>query len=197
MNAFDPYDDAGNLAAARALVHQERAERRLQTLLDRRPSVFAKDGALHPDIQAWASRYTAGDTGNLLLFGAVGVGKTWSLWKTAESLVRSGWRGRFEIASSYELKEATDRPVNKDRLRTWRDADLLALDDLGSQRVNDWDVDAIFALVDHRWQHQRPTLIASNETNLIGLVGERTSSRFRDGATILMITGDDHRKARQ
>lgn len=196
MNTFDPYDDAALLAEAQALVLQEQAEQRLRTLLDRRPPVFGKDSALHPGVQAWADRYTAGDRGSLILFGAVGVGKTWSLWKTAETLVRGGWRGRFEIASSYELKAATDRPINKDQLRTWREADLLALDDLGSQRINDWDTDAIFALVDHRWQHQRPTLIASNEMDLVGLVGERTSSRFRDGATILMLAGDDHRQAR-
>lgn len=195
-NDYDPYDDDANLAEDQALVRQEQAQRRLQALLDRRPPVFAKDGDLDPAIAAWADRYTEGDTGNLILFGAVGVGKTWSLWKAAETLVAGGWRGRFEVASSYELKEATDRPVDKDQLRIWRDADLFALDDLGAQRINDWDTDAIFALIDHRWQHQRPTLIASNEMDLISLVGERTSSRFRDGATILLIAGDDHRQAR-
>lgn len=196
MNDFNPYDHATNRAAAQELVRQEQAQQRLQTLLNRRPAVFAKDGQLRQEINDWGQRYLAGDTGNLILFGAVGVGKTWSLWKAAETLVAGGWRGRFEVASSYELKEATDRPVDKDQLRIWRDADLFALDDLGAQRINDWDTDAIFALIDHRWQQQRPTLIASNEMDLIALVGERTSSRLRDGATVLMFTGADHRQAR-
>jgi DNA replication protein DnaC len=196
MSPFDPYDDAALLAAAQELVRTERAEADLRRLLDRRPPAFAEAGQVHPQVQAWVAARLKGQGGSLLLFGAVGTGKTWTIWKAAEALTRGGWTGRFEIAASYELKEATDRPVNRDQLRIWRDADLFAIDDIGAQRINDWDVDALLALIDHRWQHRRPTIIASNELELRGLLGERIASRLVDGATIVTFTGDDHRRAR-
>jgi DNA replication protein DnaC len=195
MSNFDPYDDDALLAEAREDVHRERIARRLQLILDRRPPVFAKDGALHPDIQAWTDRYLGGATGSLLLFGAVGTGKTWSLWKTAEVLVQRGWTGAFELVAPYELKEATDRPVDQDKIRIWRQADLFAIDDIGAQHLNGWDTDALHALIDHRWQHGRPTLVALNEFDLRGLLGERIASRLVDGATIVTFSGEDRRRA--
>jgi DNA replication protein DnaC len=196
MTDFDPYDDDALLAEAQQDVRREQMARRLRLLLDRRPPVFADEGELHSDVCGWIDRFLEGDPGSLLLFGAVGTGKTWSLWKTAETLIRRGWRGRFEIAPFYEVKEATDRPVDTERIRTWRDADLFALDEIGAQRVNDWDADALSAIIDRRWQQQRPTLVTSNEPNLRDLLGGRAASRLADGATIVDFTGTDRRRAR-
>lgn len=196
MTDFDPYDDDALLAEAQQEARQTQLQRRLRMLLDRRPPVFADEGELHPDIRDWINRFLDGDPGALILIGAVGTGKTWSLWKTAETLVRQGWAGRFHLAAAYEVKEATDRPVDTERLRVWRQADLFALDDLGAQRVNDWDTDALFSLIDRRWQRQRPTLIASNEPNLRDFLGDRAASRLADGATVVQFTGTDRRRAR-
>lgn len=196
MTTFDPYDDAANLAEAQAIVRRDQAEQRLRLLLDRRPPVFDQDGELHPDIQGWIERFLDGQPGALILIGTVGTGKTWSLWKTAETLIRRGWAGRFELAAGYEVKEATDRPIDTERLRLWREAALFAIDDLGAQRINDWDADALLSLIDRRWQHQRPTLIASNEVGLKDFIGDRAASRLADGATIVKFTGADRRRAR-
>ena len=196
MNDFDPYDDDALLAEAQQDARREQAERRIRALLDRRPPVFAAEGKLHPDIQQWTERFLRGHHGPLILIGTVGTGKTWSLWKAAETLIRQGWRGRFEIAATYEVKEATDRPVDTEMLRLWREADLFAIDDLGAQRVNDWDAEALFNLIDRRWQHKRPTIVASNEVGLKDFIGDRAASRLQDGATFVKFTGDDRRRAR-
>lgn len=195
MNTYDPYDDQAHRAEARQLALQERAAHRLQLLLDRRPPVFAAPGELRTEIQDWTRRYLDGARNPLILIGEVGTGKSWSLWKTAETLVRAGWPGRFELAAAYEVKAATDWPVDTAAVRTWRQADLFAIDDLGAQRVNDWDADALGALIDARWQHQRPTLIASNETALGDIVGARAASRLAGGATIVRFAGHDRRRA--
>ncbi|TKA13199.1 ATP-binding protein [Actinacidiphila oryziradicis] len=196
MNHYDPYDDAALLAEAQQGARREQIERRLHLLLDKRPPVFDEEGELHPDIQGWIERFLQGEPGALILIGKVGTGKTWSLWKAAETLVRQGWRGRMEIAASYEVKEATDRPVDTERLRIWREADLFAIDDLGAQRVNDWDADALLAIIDRRWQRRRPTIVASNEVGLKEFIGDRAASRLADGATIVKFTGADRRRAR-
>lgn len=194
MTTYDPYDDTRARAEARALAEHDQTEHRLRLLLNRRPPVFDEPGDLCPEAQKWIAGYLAGNRGSLILIGTIGSGKTWSLWKTAETLVRSGWPGRFEIAAAYEIKEATDRPVNTAQLRIWREADLFAIDDLGAQRVFDWDADALAALIDKRWQHKRPTLIASNEDHLKDIVGARAASRLADGATLIRFTGSDRRR---
>lgn len=194
MADYDPYDDTAARNEARALALQERTDRRLAQLLSRRPPVFATAGELHTDVRAWINRYQAGERGSLLLVGSIGAGKSWSLWKIAETLVRSGWPGSFELAAAYEVKAATDWPVDRTQVRTWAKADLFAIDDLGAQRTNDWDADALAALVDTRWQHQRPTLIASNEPDIKAIVGARAASRLVDGATFVQFTGHDRRR---
>lgn len=194
MNDYDPYDDGAARAEAQAAVRRDRIDNRLRLLADRRPPVFAKPGALCPEVQQWLDGYLAGAPGSLILVGTVGSGKTWSLWKIAEQLVTAGWTGRFEIAAAYEVKEAADLPIDRNQLRIWRDADLLAIDELGAQRVTDWDADALSVLIDKRWQHQRPTLITSNEADLKGILGERSASRLADGVTVVTFTSADRRR---
>lgn len=195
MTTYDPYDDDGARAEARAIAQRDQMEHRLRLLLNRRPPAFEAPGDLRPDVQQWLNGYLAGARGSLILIGTIGAGKTWSLWKAAETLVRSGWPGRFEIAAAYEIKEATDRPVNTAQLRIWREADLFAIDDLGAQKVFDWDADALAALIDKRWQFKRPTLIASNEDQLKDIVGARAASRLADGATLISFTDTDRRRS--
>jgi DNA replication protein DnaC len=192
---YDPYDDDAHRAEARQLAVRDRAEHRLRLLLARRPPVFARPGELRPDVQQWIDGYLAGNRGSLILIGTIGSGKSWTLWKSAETLVRAGWTGSFELAPAYEVKAATDWPVDTAQVRKWRNAALFAIDELGAQRVNDWDADALSALIDARWQHQRPTLIASNETALKDILGARAASRLADGATIARFTDNDRRRS--
>jgi DNA replication protein DnaC len=191
---YDPYDDHAHRQEARLLAAQEATTRRLQLLADRRPPVFDRPGALDPAVADWITRYQHGHRGALVLVGEVGTGKTWTLWKIADTLVRGGWAGRFEIAAAYEVKAATDRPGNPALVDLWKRADLFAIDDLGVQRVNDWDVEHLHALIDIRWQHRRPTILASNVADLRTVVGPRAASRLADGATLVRFTGHDRRR---
>ncbi len=169
---------------------------RLDAFLGRRPAAFADPGELRPDIHTWMSRYLDGHHGSLILTGEIGTTKTWHLWKLNETLIRRGWRGQFRIATTYDVKLATDRPIDHERLASWRDADLYAIDDLGARAVNDWTADAISELIDARWQNRRPTLIATNLTvpEIRTVLGDRAASRIGDGATVAHFTGADRRK---
>lgn len=190
--AYDPHDRAAWLAEAQA----EAADLRLDAFFGRRPAAFADPGPLRADVQAWMSNYLAGHHGSLILTGEIGTTKTWHLWKLNETLIRSGWSGQFRIATTYDVKVATDRPVDHEQLTRWREADLYAIDDLGARAVNDWTADAISELIDNRWQNRRPTLIATNLTGreIRDVLGDRASSRLGDGATVAQFTGADRRK---
>ena len=169
---------------------------RLEAFLNRRPAAFADQGELRGDIRSWMDRYLDGHHGSLILTGEIGTTKTWHLWKLNETLIRRGWRGQYRIATTYDVKLATDRPIDHERLASWRDADLYAIDDLGARAVNDWTADAISELIDARWQNRRPTLIATNLTvpEIRTVLGDRAASRIGDGATVAHFTGADRRK---
>lgn len=194
MTDYDPYDDEAARAEAQASVRREQIDRRLRLFDARRPPVFNKPGELDPDVRKWLDGYLAGDRGSLVLTGAIGAGKTWSLWKLNETLIRAGWTGRFEIAAAWEIKEAADLPIDRAQLHVWREADLFAIDELGAQRVTDWDADALSVLIDKRWQHELPTLITSNEAKLRDLIGERSASRLADNVTKVTFVGEDRRR---
>jgi DNA replication protein DnaC len=197
VNDFNPDTaDPQRRADDQAEVRLSRIDVRLDTFRNRRPAAFADDGPLRPEVAAWLDGYRDGNPGSLVLWGDVGTGKTWTTWKAVETLIRSGWAGRWAVVEAYELKRASDIPVDRGALDDWAAADLLVLDDIGSIRINDWDADALFALIDQRWKHRRPVIVTGNEANLRQLLGERAASRLADGATAVQFDGNDHRRDR-
>lgn len=195
MSNEEPYDYDAARQAASELWLREQIQARLERFYAERPPVFAAPGLLNGDVADWVKRFLAGEAAGLILVGNVGVGKSWSVWKIKESLIRAGWLRPVEIRAAHELKRITAPPVDEDELELLREASLLALDDIGSIRVSDWDADNLMALVDDRWKHRRPTVITSNNPKLRDLLGERVASRLAGGATVVKMTGDDQRRA--
>ena len=159
-------------------------------------------GELHPDLATWAQRLLGGNPGNLVITGNVGSGKSWSAWRIGEELLRHGYRGRIEITTAYRIRELAAPPADRDEIRRLAEADLLVLDDIGAVRVSDWDADHLYALIDDRWAHERPTVVITNTTArredgrsaLQALLGDRVASRLADGMTVVPITGTDRRR---
>lgn len=178
------------MAAARAEINGQTLDR----YLARRPKAFHAEGPVRDEVREWIDDFLGGSHASLLLLGEPGTSKTWHLWKIGELLIRRGWHQRYYIVSDYDFKLAADRPVNHDRLRTWAQAPLLALDDFGASQLQPWTVDAIAQLIDARWQDQLPTLISTNLLSLEPL-GARTMSRFADGGSVAVkFTGTDYRR---
>lgn len=186
------YEAARREASESAL--REQIQARMERFRAERPPVFARPGSLHPEIADWVKRFLAGERAGLILVGNVGAGKTWSLWKIKELLIEAGWLRGIEIRAAHELKQIVAPPVDEYGLAKLANASLFGLDDVGSIRVSDWDADNLMALVDTRWQHQRPTIITSNNPKLRALLGERVASRLADQATVVKMTGSDLRR---
>lgn len=186
-------DDDARRAASDLWV-REQAEKRLTQLRANRPPAFNQPGTLHTEIADWAASIAAGQFANLVLVGNVGVGKSWSLWAAAEHLIQLGWRGSVEILPGHRLRRLIAPPVDEAALDRLAAADLFAVDDVGSVRLSDWDSDHISALVDTRWEGQRPTVLTSNHLDLRDLIGDRAASRLADHAVIVQMTGPDRRR---
>ena len=73
---------------------------------------------------------------------------------------------------------------------------VLALDDLGAERVTDWRLDQIADLVDERWQAERPIVVASNFPPKLwrDAVEERTASRLAGMTFPVELCGRDRRQ---
>ncbi|MEV0993440.1 ATP-binding protein [Nonomuraea sp. NPDC050202] len=174
--------------------HTEQTQHRLARLRAARPAAYNAPGLLHPDIAAWADKTAVGEYGNLVIVGNIGVGKSWSVWTLADRMVAAGYRGRVEIVPARRLQRLITPPVDWTALDRLAKAGMLAIDDVGSVRIGDWDSDQIGALLDPRWEEHRPTILTSNQLDLRSMVGERVASRMSHRVTIVQMAGADRRR---
>lgn len=177
---------------ADAEARAERLARLLANFRKHRPANLTDPGTLHPDVEAWGKRLLAGEAGNLVLKGPVGTGKTWHAWEVLDRAVQAGYPDRIVFSSAADWRDTIAPPVDRDRLRLMREAGVLALDDLGSGRVNDWELEMLLAVCDERWSNRRPTIVTSN-VKLKAMLGERIASRLSDRATVVELDGADRR----
>jgi DNA replication protein DnaC len=133
---------------------------------------------------------------NLVLLGAVGVGKTHAAAGAVR--VRFGLGASLTFLPVGELLDSLDwrRPDSAQTMERLCTVDLLVIDDLGTERSNEWTGERLYLVVNRRWLDKRPTIITSNmdPDQLIEAVGERTYSRLAHDATALRFTGEDRRR---
>jgi DNA replication protein DnaC len=77
-----------------------------------------------------------------------------------------------------------------------KNADLLLLDDLGSERVTEWVQERLFVVVNHRYREVLPTIFTSNvgPKDLAAQLGERTASRVIAMCDWISLEGEDYRE---
>ncbi|TMZ66965.1 hypothetical protein EMG21_28780 [Klebsiella pneumoniae] len=86
--------------------------------------------------------------------------------------------------------------MDEQQIRRWATADLLALDDLGAQRVSEWDAGHLAGIINERSEHETPFIVTSNDGDLAPILGERSASRTRENTTVVVMTGTDRRELR-
>jgi hypothetical protein len=172
---------------------RDQTEMRLKIFHERRPPVFAARGWLDTEIHQWLEGMVRGENRTLLVGGKTGVGKSWSLWKSMETLLVNGWRGRWEIINPTQFRDITMPPVDELRLLRLRECEFLALDDVGASRISDWALEQIYGIVDFRWSHQLPVVVSTNKPSLAALLGDRIASRLSDGLATVVLDGPDRR----
>lgn len=172
---------------------REEIESRLKRFYDRRPAAFSKRGWLDGQVHAWLEGMVRGDNRTLILEGPTGTGKSWSLWKSVETLLHNGWRGRWEIINATDFADIIKPPVDTARLIRVRECEFVALDDLGAWRINEWVAENLYGLVDYRWSNNLPIVAASNVPALERMLGDRIGSRLMDRLTRIELGGADRR----
>jgi DNA replication protein DnaC len=142
------------------------------------------------------------ETGRGLYFcGDVGTGKTHLAVAVMNELIT-----RKRVPSLFvtvpELLDNIRGTYNDPgrNLDEWMDAvknaDLLLLDDLGSERPTEWVQERLIVIVNHRYREALPTIFTSNigPKDLAAQLGERTASRIISMCDWISLEGDDYRE---
>lgn len=135
--------------------------------------------------------------GMLIAKEALAAGKTVGVYFTPKLLNR--------IRQTYQEAESED--AYGQFFNRVTSVDLLYIDDLGSERHTDWVVEQLYAVINERYENQRPLIVTSNADNdvidegpkkLKEQIGSRTVSRLIEiCGDPLPLFGDDHRSKTQ
>lgn len=138
---------------------------------------------------------------NLILMGPTGVGKT----SLAYSIMRELYVSSGKKMKVWQTADLMDRLRPGEDARSVMDqvkrAAVLFLDDLGAEKDTEWTEERLFLIVDHRWQYNLPTIVATNlapddvpgGVKLTDRLSDRIHSRLFDGAVPRILTGKDYR----
>ena len=146
-------------------------------------------------------------SGNLLLTGAPGLGKTFLSASIARVVAGNGHSVAYDTVSGLlsvfeREKFSRDEDGQSDaasRVRQLLSCDLLILDDLGTELDTAFTRSALYTLVDTRIRTGKKTIISTNlgEADLSGRYGAQLSSRLVGEYNWLVFTGRDIRALRK
>jgi len=145
----------------------------------------------------------------LLIVGPVGSGKTHLAVAILLELVDSmGVKGVFcdftDLLSRIQATFSKGSDASEDEvLQTYRDADLLVLDELGARRPTDWARDVLYGLLNTRYNRKKTTILTTNfedkppktgDETLEVRVGAAVRSRLSEMCYLVPLSGPDYRR---
>ena len=147
----------------------------------------------------------------LLLMGGCGVGKTHLAVAALLEIVRRGAPGKVHFSNFQDLIQEIQASFDDDRsstkseiLRPVLEADLLVLDELGSQKPTQFVQDILYYIINTRYNEELTTIFTTNyydrpsdpkEETLEQRIGTRLRSRLAEMADRIEFTGaSDHRR---
>ena len=135
----------------------------------------------------------------LMLMGGYGTGKTHLAVAILRETAEAGISGMFVVVPDLlgKMRASFDRKDGKadELVDTAKNAPLLVLDDLGAENPKPWVVELVYVLINHRYEHMLPTVIATNCSGkeLEAVFGRRIMSRLAEMTTPVNIRAEDYR----
>lgn len=153
------------------------------------------------DLRDYAREFDR-DSVNLLLFGNAGLGKTHAALAIAGEVLSKGYDVIYLSSPDFfsrveELHFGNDASGEREALvDAATDADLLILDDLGTELVSTYMISVFYTLLNNRMAARRPTIFTTNITDgtlLEKRYTEKISSRLSGSCEPFAFLGDDIR----
>lgn len=135
---------------------------------------------------------------SVFMVGPTGLGKTMLSSCIANGLIKNGFRVAFDSIQNYLRaieNEHFGRALGKDTLDVLLSADLVILDDLGSEFQSAFNSSVIYNIINSRCNKGVPTIISTNLTfdELQDRYDDRIVSRLTGMFTCLRFIGNDIR----
>ena len=159
---------------------------------------FANDDGSAPELMQyarnfvnnWKDFYSRGK--GLLIYGSVGIGKTYASCCIANALVEHEIPCKFTDFSRIgnELQETWAKQEYLDKFDEYP---LVIVDDLGVERRSEYMNEMVYNFIQHRCLSGFPLIVTSNLTKA-DIRNHRIYSRLFDMCTPIMLKGEDLRK---
>lgn len=139
---------------------------------------------------------------NLLFYGNAGTGKTFLINCIAKELIDKCYSviylsavQLFDLLADYSFRRNNESVYRQITLNDLFNADLLIIDDLGTEMTNSFTDSSLFDCLNERLIHQKSTIISTNLSmgDLQNRYEERIFSRVIGKYTTFKIFGDDIR----
>jgi len=145
----------------------------------------------------YAEKFSLG-SGNLLLMGKTGLGKTFLSTAMAKVIIDKGNWVIYDTAQNILLKIEKNRfgkESNENEISRFFDCDLLIIDDLGAEFKTAFSESALYNIINTRLVAKRPMIISTNYDNneLNDIYSERIISRLVGEFVTLFFFGEDIR----
>jgi len=137
------------------------------------------------------------DGRGLLLMGGCGVGKTHLAVAALLEIIHDGKPGRMLFCNFQDLIQEIQASFNNDQvpskselLQPLIEADLLVLDELGSQKPSLFVHDILYYVINSRYNDERTTLFTTNYADdLAERIGDRLRSRLFEMSEEIRLAG--------
>jgi DNA replication protein DnaC len=146
----------------------------------------------------------------LLLMGPCGAGKTHLAVALLLEIIDQGKPGRLLFSNFQELIQqimmsfdSNQVPGKTELLMPVLEADLLVMDELGSQKPTDFVRDMLYHVINTRYNEKRVTIFTTNyldnppqrDESLEARIGTRLRSRLWEMAEPVVIVAEDYRRS--
>lgn len=146
--------------------------------------------------QAYANHFRPGCK-SLLLMGDAGLGKTHLALAMANRILDAGYDVVYVSAQqAFAVMDSSNKEESEAWLEAMLGADLLILDDLGTEYVVPHTVSMLYQIVNTRMCSRRPTVYTTNiitQQLMNARYTEKVASRLLGGCEILQFFGEDVR----
>ena len=136
---------------------------------------------------------------NLLFMGHTGLGKTHLALAIADAVLEGGHDVLYTSAAALAAqlgREHFNYTTNDEWLAACQEADLLILDDLGTEYITPLTISVLYELINTRMLTHRPTIYTTNITDqsvFVARYTEKVASRMLGGCKMFKFFGTDQR----